>query len=391
MQLIKQLFPNTGQEEDRGNIKSVVQGNTRFALELYQKLHGTEGNLFFSPYSISSALAMTYAGARKETEVQMARTLHFLINQKQIYPAFALLEAKLEQTGKQGHVQMNVANALWPRKDSAFLKEYLNLLKKFFGVLITPIDYDDEESARQIINSWIEKRTASRIKDLLQPGVLNSLTRLVLVNAIYFKGEWAIQFDPELTSGAAFFTAPNLQVQVPMMTRKNEFRYAERNGLQILELPYNGVDLSMIVLLPRAIDGLAELEESFSVENLGLWTENLEATEVDVSLPKFEINFPFRLDGTLKALGMVDAFSNNADFSGMNGNQDLFISAVLHKAYVSVNEQGTEAAAATAVIVQTKALSIPNIVFRADHPFIFLIRENTTGSILFIGRVVNPV
>jgi serpin B len=390
MQQIKQLFAKKGQEEDHVKIGSVVQGNTRFALELYQKLQVTEGNLFFSPYSISSTLAITYAGAREDTEAQMAKALHFLLDQKQIHPAFGLLGAKLEQVGKQGHVQLKVANALWPRKGYAILKEYLTLTDKFYGAQVIPIDFGDEDAARHRINHWVEEKTGSRIKDLIPPGILDSLTRLVLVNAIYFKGEWATQFDPSLTSDAAFLTAPDKPVQASMMNRKAQFRYAEGEGLQILELPYNGDNLSMIVALPRAPDGMVKLEDSLAVENLENWVKDLVEMEVEVPLPIFEITFPFRLDDTLKFMGMVNAFSERADFSGINSSKELFIGAVIHKAFITVNEQGTEAAAATALTMRTKALAFPAVVFRADHPFVFLIRENSTGSILFIGRVANP-
>jgi serpin B len=257
-------------------------------------------------------------------------------------------------------------------------------------VRITQIDYGDEEAARHTINSWVEERTESRIKDLIAPGVLDRWTLLVLVNAIYFKGEWTSQFDGNLTGEAPFWVASDSQVQVSMMTQKHDFRVGEVDGLQILELPYAGDDLSMIVLLPKEMDGLAKLEGSLTVENLDGWTKVLTKTEVEVSLPRFELSFPFRLDDTLKSMGMLDAFSDQADFSGMDGTRELSIGAVLHKAFVAVNEQGTEAAAATAVIMQLKALSFPSVVFRADHPFFFLIRENGTGSILFIGRVIDP-
>ena len=256
-------------------------------------------------------------------------------------------------------------------------------------MLITSVDYGNAEAACHTINTWVEERTESKIKDLIPSRILDGLTRLVLVNAIYFKGNWASQFDQSLTNDVPFWVTSDKQVQVPMMTQKHEFRYGEGNGLQILELPYAGDDFSMIVLLPREIGGLVKLEESLTVENLGRWVRNLWETEVVVFLPRFEITFPFRLDDTLKSMGMVDAFSGKADFSGMD-KEPLFISAVLHKAFVAVNEEGTEAAAATAVIMARGSPSLPPI-FRADHPFVFLIRENSTGSILFLGRVVNPV
>jgi serpin B len=385
-----QLF-NFLRKKDRSSLGKVVQGNTAFALELYQKLRGTEGNLFFSPYSISAALAMTFAGAGGATRDQMAQALHFLLDRKQLHPAFALLAADLEDAGRLGQVQLKIANALWPRREYQFLKTYLSLAKKFYGVKITPVDFSDEKAARQTINNWVEDKTGNRIKDLIQEGALDSLTRMVLVNAIYFKGTWANEFDPQRTGDAPFLTAPDVQVQVPMMTRKHNYRYAETEDLQVLELPYAGHRLSMLVLLPRELDGFAKLEDSLSLESLDKWIRDLNETEVELSLPRFELSFPFQLNDALISMGMPDAFTERADFSGMDGSRELYIGAVLHKAFVAVNEQGTEAAAATAVIMQTKAFAIGAIVFRADHPFVFLIRDNNTGSLLFIGRLINPV
>jgi serine protease inhibitor len=372
------------------SVETVVQGNTEFALALYQKLRTEEGNLFFSPYSISAALAMTYAGARGNTQVEMAQALHFLLDQEQLHPAFAFLRARLGDIGRKGQVQMRVANALWPQKGYALLKEFLALTKQYYGVLVTAVDYGDAETARRTINAWIEEKTENRIQEMIPRTLLDATTCLVLVNAIYFKGNWASQFDQSLTSDAPFWVTPAEQVQVPMMSQTIEFGYREGDGLQVLELPYAGDDLSMIVLLPSEIDGLAELEERLTVENLGTWTRGLWQREVQVFLPRFEITFPFRLDDTLKSMGMVDAFGN-ADFSGMDGTKSLYIGAALHRAFVAVNEEGTKAAAATAALMKSMGLDLLPPTFRADHPFVFLIRENSTGSILFLGRVVNPV
>jgi len=385
------LFKRRVRKADQARLEAVIKGNVAFALALYRELRATPGNLFVSPYSISSTLAMTYAGARGDTQTQMAKALHLPPEQKQFHATFALLGALLGDVVKKSHIQLMVANALWPRQGYEFLKEFLSLAKKFYASQITPVDYDDAEAARQMINNWVEERTESKIKDLIPAGVLDGMTRLVLVNAIYFKGEWADQFDPALTSQAPFLTAPDMQVQVPMMTRKQEFKYAEDGDVQILELPYTGDDLSMLVLLPREMNVLEKLEASLNLENLDKWVGDLAGTEVEVSLPRFEVNFPFRLDDTLKSLGMVNAFSNKADFSGMDGSRELFIGAILHKAFVAVNEQGTEAAAATAAIMQTKAVAFTPVVFRADHPFVFIIRANKTRSILFMGRLANPV
>lgn len=367
----------------------VVAGNTEFALALYKELRDLEGNLFFSPYSISTALAMTYAGARRGTEAQMRETLHFPQDREQVHQAFAQLEARFRDIASKGQVHLAVANALWPHTGYPLLKEFLTLVREHYGVQITSVDYGDPERARATINSWVADKTANRIRDLIPPGILDALTRLVLVNAIYFKGSWASQFDPDVTREAPFWIAPRRERLVPMMNQRAWLRYWEGDGLQVLELPYAGRELSMVVLLPENRDGLPCLEDGLSVESIGLWTQNLWRSQVEVSLPRFEVTLPFRLDATLAEMGMVDAFGE-ADFSGMDGTKQLYIAAVLHKAFVAVNEVGTEAAAATAVVMATRGLVLATPVFCADHPFLFLIRDNRTGSILFLGRVVDP-
>ncbi len=377
--------------KDSSNSEALVEGNTAFALNLYSKLKETEGNLFFSPYSISTALALTYAGARENTEKEMAEVLCFTLDQKRLHPAFASIEARLKDIQKKGDVQLSVANALWPQKDYVFLKEFLELTKKNYGARITPLNYKiDHEAARITINKWVERKTNDKIKELIKRGILDSLVRLVLTNAIYFKGNWADRFDKKLTEDAMFHLLPGKSIKVPMMNQKQKFGYAEHENLQILELPYVGEELSMLVLLPKKVDGLTELENKLTADNLKKWTRHLGEREVWVFLPKFEMTSAFRLDKTLALMGMPDAFSMNADFSGMDGTKKLNISAVIHKAFIALDEQGTEAAAATGVVIGVKSLPRPAPVFRADHPFMFLIRENLSNSILFFGRVVDP-
>ncbi|MBI5032889.1 MAG: serpin family protein [Chloroflexi bacterium] len=383
-------FARRIQKADHSDENKTVSENTEFALELYQKLRTSTGNLFFSPYSISMALAMTYAGARGNTETQMAQALHFPLDQEQLYSSFAALRARLDQVELTNHVQLRIVNSLFPGKRYTFLDEFLVLTKQFYGAVITPLDYGNPEAARQAINAWVEEKTEGKIKDLISPGILNPLTQLVLVNAIYFKGNWANPFYENITSDAPFWVTADSQVNARMMSQKDEFQYAEYTSLQILELPYAGNGLSMIVLLPKEIDGLEKLEESLTPEILDRWINNLRKREIIVYLPKFAITFPFRLDDTLQAMGMIDAFDmDKADFSGMDGSQELYIGAVLHKAFVAVDEKCTEAAAATAVVMQLRAMTLPP-TFRADHPFVFFIRENSTGSILFLGRMVQP-
>jgi serpin B len=371
----------------------VIQGNMGFAVNLYRELRKEEGNLFFSPHSISTALAMTYAGARGNTARQMAETLQFPLDQAQLHPAFAALQARFQAVQDKGDVRLNVANALWPQQGYPLLEEYLALTKEYYGVRIKAVDYArDAEAARSWINAWVEEQTENKIRDLIPQGVLTVLTRLVLVNAIYFKGNWASQFDPDLTQEAPFWVTPDRTVPVPMMAQKGEFGYAEWDGLQILELPYVGDELSMIVLLPREVDGLASLEAALSRETLERWITNLQEREVQVFLPRFKMTAQFLLNRALTNLGMVDAFDEDkADFSGMDGLEAwLYIAAALHKAFVEVTEEGTEAAAATAVVMGVRSLPLPPPTFRADRPFLFMIRENRTGSILFLGRMVNP-
>ncbi len=395
--------------------RAVVEGNNKFALELYAKLRVREGNLFFSPYSISTALAMTCAGARGKTEKQMAEVLRFPLehykalddnqgrpfyrierrpmSRERIAAAFGALQRGLKADSKKSGYELTVANALWGQKGYGFLKTFLKLTEKNYGAGLKEVDFiAATEAARKTINAWVEKKTKNKIKNLIPKGVLNRLTRLVLTNAIYFKGNWARQFKKDRTKDAPFTLAGGERVDAPMMNQTAEFNYMETEDFQGLELPYVDDELSMIILLPKQVDGLAEFEKTLTLENLSQWPARLHKRKVIVSVPKFKMTSQFRLAEVLKSMGMTDAFVPDvADFSGMNGKRDLFISAVIHKAYVDVNEEGTEAAAATAVVVGVTSVMPGRIpVFRADHPFLFLIRDSDSGSILFIGRMMNP-
>ncbi len=375
----------------------VVQGNTAFALELYAKLagegkgQGQPGNLFFSPYSISSALAMTYGGARGQTAKQMGKVLHYALQPKKLHPVLGQLQRQLNEKGKAGDFQLAVANALWRQQGYVLLPDYVQMTEKFYQAPLEELDFvQAAEEARLRINGWVEEKTQEKIKDLIQPGVLDAATRLVLTNAIYFKGDWRSQFKKEVTEKAPFYVTKEEQSEAEMMFQKGEFTYAEADGIQILELPYKGEQLSMLVLLPGKRDGLKDLENKLTVQNLQKWQKKAKQQEVEVYLPKFKMTSEFSLGKVLAEMGMGDAFSEQADFSGMNGNKELFLSAVVHKAFVEVNEEGTEAAAATGVVMTLKAMPMPPVVFRADHPFVFGIRDNEFGSILFLGRVVKP-
>jgi serpin B len=369
--------------------RAVVKGNTAFALELYGKLRAKEGNLFLSPFSVSTALAMTSAGARGETLDQMASTLH-LPPQKELHPANAALLRQVNAGGKKRGYELVTANALWGQRGYHFLPAFVKLNKDNYGAGLREVDFaGDTEGARRTINAWVEKETKDKIKDLLGPGVLDSMTRLVLTNAIYFKGDWLRQFKKDATREEAFQLGGGKSVKAPLMHQTGKFGYLDGGTFQALEMPYAGKDLSMVVLLPKKAEGLADLEKSLTPENLAGWLKRLREQEVEVALPRFKVTAEFELKPVLASMGMTLAFGRKADFSGMNGRRDLYLSAVVHKAFVEVNEKGTEAAAATGVVVREKSARVTP-VFRADHPFVFLIRDRRSASVLFMGRLANP-
>ena len=388
------------------NKKIIVDGNNKFALELFAKLQSTKGNLFFSPYSISTALAMAHAGARNETESQMAGVLHFPVSvnrrtdstskslpgKQQFASSFGDIIKDLNNRGQKGGYTLSVANALWGQKDYGFLEEFLELIENSYDGRLNEVDFvRATETARKTINAWVERKTNDKIKNLISEGVLDSMTRLVLTNAIYFKGNWARQFEEDRTRETPFTLSDGQKIDVATMNQKAEFGYMETDTFQALELPYVNEELSMVILLPKQFDALDEFEKTLTPDNLSQWLPKIHKREVVVFVPKFKMTSQFSLAFVLKSMGMQDAFSSNADFSGINGKRDLFISAVIHKAYVEVNEEGTEAAAATGVVMRLTSIGpAPIPVFRADHPFMFLIRDNHSGSILFIGRVANP-
>ncbi len=377
------------------NQQAVVAGNNKFALNLYQNLKAKEGNLFLSPYSISTALAMTYAGAKGTTEQQMAKTLQFPTENgnERFHKEFGAIIRQLNAAGEKGGYELAVANALWGQNGSKFLPEFLTLVRENYGGNLQQVDFATQtEAARKTINAWVENKTKDKIKELIKPGILDSMTRLVLTNAIYFKGKWASPFKPERTKDSPFVLLDGQKVNVPTMNQTDRFGYTETNDIQALEMPYVNKDLSMVILLPKKIDGVNDLEKELTAGKLNeLFANPLTELEIRVFFPRFKMTSDFELGTVLIAMGMPDAFSPQADFSGMTGSRDLSISHVVHKAYVDVNEEGTEAAAATAVIMSKTSMPAPLPVFRADHPFIFLIRDNQTGSILFLGRLENPV
>ncbi|MFC1781124.1 serpin family protein [Planctomycetota bacterium] len=385
------------------NSRAISQSINEFAFNLYGRIkelpeiQKAEGNLFFSPYSISSALTMTFLGARGNTATEMANVLEFSIvgdsrtDRETLAGSFGKLQQQLQADPETSGYQLNIANALWGQEGYDFLAEFLELNSKYYGSGLNKLNFAQSEEARRIINTWIEEQTNEKIKDLIPSGSINAMTRLVLTNAIYFKGDWAIQFKEENTNPADFNVTGNKTVEVPMMYQKETFGYSENDDMQLLQLPYKGDELSMLVILPKTIDALASVESSLNSETIESSLSQIRKREVDVYLPKFKMTCgTIELNRILSEMGMKDAFSDSADFSGMSGRRDLYISNVMHKAFVEVNEEGTEAAAATAVGMRLLSMPAPVPIFRADRPFIFMIFENNSKSILFIGRVANP-
>lgn len=382
------------------DIKNVVDANNQFALDYYSKLKRKDsGNIFFSPFSISSAFVMTYEGAKGQTAEEMRSVFYFPEDSNLRRTEYASIFDEINKGDKK--YKLSSANALWGQQDYQFSKDFFDNVEKYYGGKATNLDFKkDPEGSRITINNWVENQTNNKIQNLIPAGVIKTITKLVLTNAVYFKGEWVKQFNKNDTKEENFRTSNSGTVKAQMMQRTDDeaiFNYAENSNLQMLEMPYSGDELSILFLLPKN-DNLTKLEGILSTKNISDWKNDLEKQRVKVYIPKFKFETKYFMADDLKAMGMPLAFSDSADFSGMTatGKKDLKIDEAIHQAFVEVNEEGTEAAAATAVVMVPlwaahgphKEPKIP--IFRADHPFIFLIQQKSTGNILFIGRVVNP-
>eukprot|EP00913_Durusdinium_trenchii_P023385 g21963.t1 len=406
----------TGRRDvDEADVARLVEECNRFACRLYRQLSGkSDDNLFFSPGSISLALAMTFAGAAGETADEMVDALGISLPAEQLHEAFRQLQ---EQT-RTGEIELQIANRLWGHAGYPFLDSFLRTTERCYHAELKPVDFENAaEEARLEINAWVAEQTAGKITELIPPQFLEPDTRLILTNAIYFLGVWEQEFNEQATVEAPFHTAAGESQNVPMMRKIDTLRYGEFDRLQVLELPYRsemssldvadspdehsahaasastaGSDFCMCILLPESADGITELEQQIASAGLSRWT-TLHEVDVDVSLPRFRLEASFRVDEAMKSLGMKRAFSRaDADFSKMTDDPvGLFIDAILHKAFVDVNEMGTEAAAATGVIMVERGLppQQPKI-FRADRPFVFLIRDRATGLVHFMGSVKSP-
>jgi serpin B len=391
--MVLSLFGSTPDARS-AQTQSLVVGNTAFALDLYGQLKTGSGNLFFSPYSISTCLAMTYAGARTGTEKQMGQVLHFEKNQKQLHSAFGELQRQLSEVSRQQGIELSIANGLWVQRDPPLLPAFLQIAKGEYQANVNQADFrTGAAEASDEINRWVAQKTKDKIQNILPPGSLTDLTRLVLANAIYFQGVWARQFEKAGTSNQPFHHSTARHVEVPLMHHFDEVRYTADADFQAVELPYKGGELSMVILLPRQVDACGNLEDRLTPALLSRSLGGMKKQKVEIFLPRFKLESSFELNDTLAKMGMPDAFGPKADFSGMDGTKFLYISAVFHKAWGEVNEEGTEAAAATAVVMTRSALikqPPPPPIFRADHPFIFFIRDIRSGSVLFLGRLVDP-
>ncbi|XP_045667626.1 leukocyte elastase inhibitor [Ursus americanus] len=380
-------------------MEQLSTANTHFAVDLFRSLNkdNPTGNIFISPLSISSALAMIFLGTRGNTAAQVSKTLHF-DTVKEIHSRFQSLNADINKRGAP--YILKLANRLYGEKTYNFLPEFLTSTQKMYGAELASVDFQKaSEDSRKVINEWVKGQTEGKIPELLAAGVVDSMTKLVLVNAIYFKGSWEDEFGKEDTVDTPFRLnkVRKTKKTVKMMYQKKKFPFGYIQDLKcrVLELPYRGRELSMIILLPDDIEdestGLKKIEEQLTLEKLCEWTkaENLDRVEVNVHLPKFKLEESYNLNSHLAHLGVQDLFNSKADLSGMSGARDLFISKIVHKSFVEVNEEGTEAAAATAGIA-TFAMMMHEENFVADHPFIFFIRHNPSSNILFLGRLSSP-
>ena len=377
-------------------MSALVTGNSNFAFTLYQQLKkNSTGNLFYSPYSISTALAMTYAGAAGDTAKQMSSALHFTLPQSQLHSAFNQLALDLASRGQNAQgtngksFSLNIANALWGQQDYQIQSAFLNTLAQNYGAGMNLLDFiDSPEDSRVTINNWVSSQTNNRINDLLPQGSIDQSTRFVLTNAIYFDAAWQNPFAKESTHDGTFNLIDGSTVTVPMMNNESGYSYVKGNGYQAVELPYDSNEVAMDIIMPD-MGKFTAFESSMTADEMSGIIGSLKNNFMTLTMPKFHFDSSFSLKSALSALGMPIAFSDtNADFSGMTGNTDLHISDVVHKAFVAVDEEGTEAAAATGVVVGVAAM--PQYSMTVDQPFIFLIRDIQTNSILFIGRVLNP-
>jgi len=361
-------------------------------IELYKQIQSSKENVFFSPFSISSSLAMTFAGSAGETETEMQKVMSYKNNSENFHGEFKAILNNFKKKGKN-NVKISVAQSVWAQKDYNFEATFLETVKANYLSPVQKVDFietKNREEALSKINDWAAKATNNKINNLLPAEALTKATKLVLVSAIHFSGNWKTPFKKTLSKKLDFKPTNNKPEKISFMVGVSNTNYFENSLVQVVEIPYKG-DATMIIFLPKKEDGFSDLQEQFTYENYTTWTSNYTQKKISLTIPRFKIENNFDLDKPLKKMGMKLAFGKKADFSKMTGDQSLFISKIVHKAYIEINEDGTEAAAATAVVMDRKSASNePPKAFRADHPFIFMIKENTTNTILFVGHFVQP-
>jgi serpin B len=375
----------------------LIKENNKFSMELYEKLKRTESNLFFSPFSIFTALAMIYAGARGLTESQMKETLHITLDQTRFHSEYKKLLGMFQ---REGDSEIHLANLIAIQEDYKLLEKYLWIIDDNYNGTTMQLNFKESADSCAKINTWVAKQTRDKIKDIIES--VDEKMGLVIANAIYFKGTWEKLFKEKDTKNEPFTLSSGEEIEVSMMYQKKKFRFIEEESFQVLEMLYKGTRIfgtleriSMVIFLPRKADGLAELEDSLTIDDIINYISKLQndwEKEIKIYIPKFKFESKYRLSGVLSSLGMTNAFTDQADFSGISEDPPEKISQIVHKAFVDVNERGTEAAAATAVAVLGASLMKPKIPeFRADHPFLFFLIDTQTKTILFIGRVINPL
>jgi serpin B len=390
----QKISDNTGPMRETATIKDISEANNEFAISLYKKMGNEEKNIVFSPYSISSALAVTYAGAKGNTAREMAEILWFPEDQESFHRGYKTFTDSIQLTGIEKGTELRIANALWVQDDYKLRQDFLELADSCYKAKAENVNFktpEELELTRQKINQWVEKITNDKIRDLIPRGVLKEVTRLVITNAIWFNGNWSNPFDKSNTSSSIFNISSENSMPADFMHQKSQAGYYEDEEVQALELAYKGNKKSMIIILPKDTNGWKLISRILTPERLQIISQGIEEKEVEIAIPKFTYDCQFNLKETLVLMGMKEPFSDEADFSGMTDANDLKIDEVIHKAFIEVNESGTEAAAATAVIMVLKsALQDQTIRFTANHPFIYFIMDKTTGGIIFMGRLVNP-
>lgn len=369
---------------------AVEEANNKFAIDLFHKIAENEtGNIFFSPVSITSAMGMTCVGAKDETQTQIEKVFHFPHDSKNFHSELGDIQKRYNSLSAKG-VEISMVNKLWAEKTYKINKPYIKQVKKNYSSSIELVDFIQQpESARSKINSYISDQTKNRINELLPVGSINSLARLVLTNAIYFKGDWQTQFVSKKTKEADFFISSEKKEPCQMMSTNGNFKLFEENDYQALELPYKGDNLSMLIILPTEGIDIKAFQKNLQYSTLKDIVAGLSKQEVWVLLPRFKSTTGYQLKPILTDMGMPIPFSNEANFTKISSKNDLKIFDVYHKAFVEVNEKGTEAAAATAVVIGVKSV-MRSFKFEANRPFIYVIRDTKTGIVLFMGRLSNP-